>query len=733
MLLHKRPIKPSIVIKYVTSYFGVIILTCAFVGLILYSKSVEEFSNANEKITLEKLSVFASDMENQQKAMAEVSYMLCTEIYYKKFYIKRNKYYEVHLFENFQKYKNNTQISLDYFFMYHGDEWVYKTNFAKNTFDVFCKCFNITSPQDKLYERLNTVDEFTIIPCISEESELLIFAWPVYTSGKFDLSSLATLGFFVSGDKLYSRFLSLVGDIPGDIFIFHNGVLLTTLKPSSNSAPDISKINIHNGVAIFETENGIKRFICDSPSGEYRIVLDAPSSNLFVKFDIVSTSSMLYIFIVIFLMLSISAYVGYSNYKPIKKLKQNIKKKAKNLNSNIVGGNELEFIEQVFDDILHDKEVVEHNMQYQYELLKKQILRLLISGDNRYAKLVSKSFMGIRLPGPFYGVIAIEFASENLTIEQENEFAFLFEELSGENMFFYFTGTQRDNYYAVIISLLDDGLFDDACEYVIALLDEKCLYRIGVSSLCTDIKNLNETYLTAVANCTKNEKSIISENVSSLIYDEAVVNKMFTAIKAGAYDEAEYLIDHIVYRIHECYNSFLVEKYIYYNIIYRLNSYANRVGIVIRHDLLINVLAADNLTKFVSEFKLLVYNMCEICANVDGIEEKSIQQEPKNDYLEIIEYMNKNYNNYNLTLGSLAAHFGLSNKHTSRLIKELTGKTYQDYLTLTRISKAQELLITNNYTVTEVCQMVGYMHLSHFIRTFKRITGVTPSNYQKEE
>ncbi|MEJ2613172.1 MAG: helix-turn-helix transcriptional regulator [Candidatus Thiodiazotropha sp.] len=50
-----------------------------------------------------------------------------------------------------------------------------------------------------------------------------------------------------------------------------------------------------------------------------------------------------------------------------------------------------------------------------------------------------------------------------------------------------------------------------------------------------------------------------------------------------------------------------------------------------------------------------------------------------------------------------------------------------------RLSRARELLESDNYTVTDVAMMVGYSNVSHFIKAFKIRYGLTPKTVKYNE
>ena len=93
-------------------------------------------------------------------------------------------------------------------------------------------------------------------------------------------------------------------------------------------------------------------------------------------------------------------------------------------------------------------------------------------------------------------------------------------------------------------------------------------------------------------------------------------------------------------------------------------------------------------------------------------------------------YLQANFDK-DISMDILAARYHASPQYISRLIKKEVGMTYQSYLNHLRIEKAQDLLITTDLSVTEIYERVGYHSRNAFIRTFKAICGITPTEYRK--
>lgn len=95
-----------------------------------------------------------------------------------------------------------------------------------------------------------------------------------------------------------------------------------------------------------------------------------------------------------------------------------------------------------------------------------------------------------------------------------------------------------------------------------------------------------------------------------------------------------------------------------------------------------------------------------------------------------MDYIGAHYNDPGISVGSIAQHLGLSEGHLSHLFKKETDYTLLNYLTRYRIHKAMELLRDCRAKVYEVAEQVGYKDITYFSATFKKLVGVSPSEYQ---
>ena len=88
-------------------------------------------------------------------------------------------------------------------------------------------------------------------------------------------------------------------------------------------------------------------------------------------------------------------------------------------------------------------------------------------------------------------------------------------------------------------------------------------------------------------------------------------------------------------------------------------------------------------------------------------------------------------NNYarTITIDMVAEHVGMNRSSFCTFFKKTTGQTYITYLNKLRVDRACNLLRQNNFSVTEVCYMVGFNDVPYFNRCFKNNRGMSPKEY----
>lgn len=98
----------------------------------------------------------------------------------------------------------------------------------------------------------------------------------------------------------------------------------------------------------------------------------------------------------------------------------------------------------------------------------------------------------------------------------------------------------------------------------------------------------------------------------------------------------------------------------------------------------------------------------------------------------VISYIQLKYSEP-IKIGDIAYSLGLNRSYLTRLFKEATGYSLQDYLLTYRMKVAARLIKENNHTISEIATTVGYSDTFTFSKAFKRHFGYSPSAYKNTE
>lgn len=95
------------------------------------------------------------------------------------------------------------------------------------------------------------------------------------------------------------------------------------------------------------------------------------------------------------------------------------------------------------------------------------------------------------------------------------------------------------------------------------------------------------------------------------------------------------------------------------------------------------------------------------------------------------EYIHNNYHK-DLSMEEVAELVDLSISHFCMLFKQVSSYTFLEYLTKIRMEKAKYILKNSNVKVYQIAPLVGYQDPRYFTQVFKKITGMTPSEFREE-
>ncbi|MEH7010876.1 response regulator transcription factor [Neobacillus niacini] len=126
----------------------------------------------------------------------------------------------------------------------------------------------------------------------------------------------------------------------------------------------------------------------------------------------------------------------------------------------------------------------------------------------------------------------------------------------------------------------------------------------------------------------------------------------------------------------------------------------------------------DQLNKFITEAKQCIFSSQN---HLDNQNMKKLLEFIKDHYAEP------------LTLTDVAKHFHFNPSYLSSYFSTHNGEGFIEYINRIRIEEASKFLVEGRATISEISGMVGYSDHSYFCKVFKKITGLSPSQYRRKQ
>lgn len=109
--------------------------------------------------------------------------------------------------------------------------------------------------------------------------------------------------------------------------------------------------------------------------------------------------------------------------------------------------------------------------------------------------------------------------------------------------------------------------------------------------------------------------------------------------------------------------------------------------------------------------------------------ENTSLQVGKQIYSDILDYV-KLHIAENIKVTDIAQHFGYNAKYLSHLFAEFTGMSLKQFILNQKMDTASFMLTDSNQSINDIARALGFSDSHNFSRTYKRVTGLTPSEYR---
>ena len=666
----------SLLTSYLVSYCGVAIVACAIIGIFMFNASYRSMRASASANIQERLRIALEDFDNQREAMHTVSLYVSNQLVFKPHYFGKNKVLEIELLEALASYEGYVQVASEFFLYYHGMDIVFRS--AGNTTDK-----SVFLGQMKLRaEQLDDMEGARIL----REGNSIYALFPVYPYGRSSVEQgSAVLGFVIQPSMLFARLELVSGGMNGHVLLDVNGTRM---------------------LDAFEEKPTGKTVALSADLEDLHLSLVVDADTLFPHAEWMNYLNVSLFVLCFLLLLALASGLGYSRYAPIQQV---FRKYAPDKRARIMDMGEL-------DELLRASR--EQSMQYllriqaQMSMLRRQFLGRLLTGEYTEDLESRLKAADTRLYSCF-GIVRL--LSKRKLPEHLWEHI---EQLSDENCGVYCISGERENCLHVFISAEKEESVTNVREMLENLLDfgdPRGAVEVCQSPVYRDLSETHLMYRSLLNRKSHGEAAF--ENCES-------IDEILAAMEEGDPGKAKNLFRKFAQKLAE-------ETVGEADLRYRLLDAATDLLRATREQAggrlqgcVEALLDAENSAMMMERMEKIITQTAQAYSE---------EQKEENTGLagKMLPYIAEHCAEYDMSLERVGEHFGISSGHVSRIVKRETGESYKEYVTALRVDRAKQLLAEENMRVADVCPLVGYANISHFIKVFKAQTGITPAKYRE--
>lgn len=396
---------------------------------------------------------------------------------------------------------------------------------------------------------------------------------------------------------------------------------------------------------------------------------------------------------------------------------------------NVISKNEYKYLSQ------HISKIKDENAQL-LERDNQHVLRMLLSGEFESEETILEELKkhNMEFFNSKYGVIVLYHKNKRLSESfEDNLNIFILREIQKiiPDAKVYFG--ERNN--TVILFSVGEEDFEESVNMYISKLEIDVLFKyripvvIGVGNCTEELCNYSAIYKEArnvvAYNLLLEDKNVrffkhLPENNTDYYYPTEFRNELFDSVLESNFENARSTLRRIQ---EENFNLRELSLEAIWELLTELRTDFKKIA-KLRSEQLEFVQDNESVSHF---FEYAISFFYLLCSDY----EKEPKSRSKRICREVQRYIDEHYSDINLSLSSIADEFRMHPNYLSSMFKKTMNCSPVTYIETLRIEKATELLLEGKYSVNEIAHLVGFSNIGTFRRIFKKIKGVTPSNYFK--
>ena len=269
-----------------------------------------------------------------------------------------------------------------------------------------------------------------------------------------------------------------------------------------------------------------------------------------------------------------------------------------------------------------------------------------------------------------------------------------------------------------------------------ALNTQNPQFAIGVSDVYSDADNIPYAYRQAYEswynalvwqNSAVVFSTALSQHSGNYSVSYSLLDSMYRAIITNSRDTALKFYDQMVDEHFERSRTDSLSALYYQQFL------SDVFGVLVRisteydiHAIMESYLSSNRKTSYKKQIELLRKTILECCEFIP------VHNYDKLLMNSILEYCEKHYNDYQLSLSALADQFHLSKSSLSKYFKANAGVTFSTYIEKLRLSHAKKMILEGKLSIVEIAEEVGYHNITTFYNVFRKTEKCTPTEWRQQ-
>lgn len=742
--------KSKLLLKYTLSYIAIFLIPLVILTVFIYQNAVQTLRSEIEQTNINQLTQAKTVIDERMKELQDMASRISYDEQLTRYWA-HHPYYSRDAIGDLSKYKATSSIINELFLFFRGDEQIYSAQ-GMESLDVFTSRYKFhTWSKTDLIQDLNTVRFPTMRPAeqvdrgTRVQGSMLAYLVPITPNNP---SPHGTVMYLIHESNLTGLIDSILTDYHGMTYIFDNygQVLAANYHGETVTEKDVDALfRLEPGTHSLSLNHEQHSVVSVKSDAGWTYVTAMPSSQFFSRIVHIQTFIIFVFTLVVVMGTLLAIMLARRQYHPISDLMEFVRLRTVTDTSSS-SSNELEWIKKTLYDYSQRVDLQEPYARNHFLLL------LLKYGHTGELTPEFKETLGLRFSRSHYFVVCMGWemnASHNEDNPDRGPIMQLMNEVELPKLSAQAYGVElpQPDRLALIVGFDADANHEiqpDAwMESIVEALRTMVTDHAGLSPAIGAGKHydqpeqLNQSYIEA---STAFEASMLHGQGSITFFDKLsgtqdddssfwvpkdVLLKLVQSLKQGNYDVAVQMVSTALNNLKTEKPTVPLLRCICFDILNTMLKTASELGI---HHVVNQIPRLTSFDSLEDLEKRLIGLAADICAQVEAkseTEESCLMDQ-------IVAYIDDNFTDYDLSLGTISSKFSISSSYFSRSFKEKMGINFSQYIWQKRMDEVIRQLLHTTDPLKDIITRVGYLDTPNFIRKFKKEQGCTPGQYRKK-